>query len=84
MAARKRRKYASPSARAAASRARSFVARMRLAGDRIYGALDPALAHGAFPTSPVVDWLRCGVTTHAVLALTGTPRPGKRATHSKR
>jgi len=56
-------------ARAAATRARAFIARMQLVGDRVYGALDASLAWGAFPVSPIVDWLRGDVTAHAVLAL---------------
>ena len=55
--------------RAATKRARSFIARMQLVGDRVYGALDPTMAWGAFPASPVMDWLRGDVTGHAVLAL---------------
>jgi AMMECR1 domain-containing protein len=56
-------------ARSAVRRARSFLAGTQLAGDRLYGALDARLATGAFPVSPVADWLRCDVTAHAVLAL---------------
>jgi hypothetical protein len=51
------------------TRARAFIPRTQLVGDRIYGALDPSLAGGAFPVSPVVDWLRGDVTGHAILAL---------------
>jgi hypothetical protein len=43
--------------------------RAQLVGPRLYGALDPSLARGAFPASLVVDGLRCDVTAHAVLAL---------------
>ena len=67
-------RHPAPWSRAAQSRARSFVARMQLVGDRVYGALDPSLAWGAFPASPVADWLRGDVTAHAVLALTTTPQ----------
>lgn len=66
--------HPAPSSRAAVARARSFIARTQLVGDRVYGALDPALARGAFPASPVVDWLRCDVTAHAVLALSAGSR----------
>jgi AMMECR1 domain-containing protein len=62
-------RHAAPWSRAAATRARSFIARMQLVGDRVYGALELSLACGAFPASPVVDWLRGDVTGHAVLAL---------------
>ena len=66
--------HPAPASRAAVTRARAFIARTQLVGDRVYGALDPALAWGAFPASPVVDWLRCDVTAHAVLALSGGSR----------
>jgi AMMECR1 domain-containing protein len=56
-------------ARSAARRARDFVARTQLVGDRVYAALDPSLATGAFPASLVADGLRCDITAHAVLAL---------------
>jgi AMMECR1 domain-containing protein len=63
------RRHPAPWSRAAVARARAFIARTQLVGDRIYGALDVSLAAGAFPVSPVVDWLRGDVTGHAVLAL---------------
>jgi AMMECR1 domain-containing protein len=56
-------------ARAATARARDFLARAQLLGERIYAALDPSLAHGAFAASPVSDVLRCDVTAHALLAM---------------
>ena len=59
----------SPFARAAVKRARDFILRTQLVGDRVYAALDPRLASGAFPASVISDWLRCDVTAHAVLAL---------------
>jgi hypothetical protein len=59
-------------ARAAAARGREFLASMQLVDRRIYGALDPALARGAFPASPVVDLLRGDVTGHALLAMMAT------------
>jgi AMMECR1 domain-containing protein len=71
--------HPAPFSGAAARHARSFIARTQLVGDRVYGALDPSMAWGAFPTSPVVDWLRCDVTAHAVLALDTTRRPRTRS-----
>jgi hypothetical protein len=62
-------RHPAPWARAAARRGRAFVAGTQLVGDRVYGALDPDLAWGAFPASLVADGLRCDVTAHAVLAL---------------
>lgn len=59
-------------ARAAAKRARDFIARAQLVDDRIYGALDADVAWGAFPASLCVDSLRGDVTGHAVLALSPT------------
>jgi AMMECR1 domain-containing protein len=59
----------SPAARAAAARARAFLERWQLLGEAIPAALDPGLAEGAFPISPVCDTLRCDVTAHALLAL---------------
>jgi AMMECR1 domain-containing protein len=62
-------RHPAPWARAAARRARAFVARAQLVGARLYGALDPAVATGAFPASLAADSLRCDATAHAVLAL---------------
>jgi hypothetical protein len=56
-------------ARAALERARSFLLRWQLVPPRIPAALDPELASGAFPASPVADLLRADVTAHALLAL---------------
>jgi hypothetical protein len=56
-------------ARAAVRRGRAFLAHTQLVEPRLYAALDPALARGAFPASPVVDVLRCDVTAHALLAM---------------
>jgi AMMECR1 domain-containing protein len=61
--------HRTPQSRAARRRARSFIGRSQLVGDRVYGALDPSMAWGAFPASPVIDYLRGDVTGHAVLAL---------------
>jgi AMMECR1 domain-containing protein len=58
--------------RSAIARGREFLQNIQLVGKRLYGALDPALAHGAFPLSPVVDQLRCDVTGHALLAILAT------------
>ncbi len=56
---------------AARKRAQSFLLRAQLLGDRIPAPLDPALADGAFPLSPILDVLRADVTGHALLALAG-------------
>jgi hypothetical protein len=70
----------SPWARAAVKRARQFIGRTQLVGDRVYAALDPQLASGAFPASVISDWLRCDVTAHAVLALgAGKASPARTA-----
>jgi AMMECR1 domain-containing protein len=76
-------RHPAPWARAAVTHARSFIARTQLVGDRVYGALDPWTSWGAFPTSPVVDWLRCDVTAHAVLALGTRQRSRARASRAK-
>jgi hypothetical protein len=62
-------RHPAPWARTAALRGRAFIASMQLVGPRLYAALDPALALGAFPASPVADLLRGDVTGHALLAL---------------
>ena len=60
----------SADARAAVARARRFLRRCQLLPESVPASLDPDLATGAFPASPVaVDFLRCDVTAHAVLAL---------------
>jgi AMMECR1 domain-containing protein len=66
-------RHPAPWARTAALRGRAFVASMQLAGPRLYAALDPELALGAFPASPVADMLRGDVTGHALLALLAVP-----------
>jgi AMMECR1 domain-containing protein len=65
-------------ARAAVTRGREFVKSMQLAPARLYGALDERMALGAFSASPVVDYLRCDVTGHAVLALRGSRKSNHR------
>jgi len=55
--------------RAAMRRAREFIESWQLVGERIPIPLDPRLCSGAFPASPIVDWLRTDVTAHALLAL---------------
>src|SRR5262249_9144214 len=67
-------RHPAPWARAAALRGRAFVGSMQLAGTRLYAALDPGLALGAFPASPVADLLRGDVTGHALLALLAVSR----------
>jgi hypothetical protein len=66
-------------ARAAAARGLDFLRSMQLTTKRLYGALDPSLARGAFPASPVADLLRCDVTGHALLALLAKPAGKARA-----
>jgi AMMECR1 domain-containing protein len=61
--------HRAPWARTAVARGRDFLRTMQLTTPRLYGALDPSLARGGFPASPVVDLLRCDVTGHALLAL---------------
>jgi hypothetical protein len=57
-------------ARAVVRRARSFLSTWQLLPGSVPAALEPSLAAGAFPLSPIaVDVLRCDVTAHAVLAL---------------
>jgi AMMECR1 domain-containing protein len=57
-------------ARAAVERARRFLRGAQLVGGSIPAPLDPDLANGAFPASPVVvDYLRCDVAGHALLAM---------------
>jgi hypothetical protein len=56
-------------ARDALRRARRFLASSQLLQPAIPAPLEPELAHGAFPGSPVViDVLRCDVTAHALRA----------------
>jgi hypothetical protein len=68
-----------PWARAAAARGREFLLSLQLTSERLYAALDPEVARGAFPASPVADVLRADVTGHALLALSATgPRVPQR------
>lgn len=58
-------------------RARTFLeAQCFQNAERIPAALDPKLAHGAFPLAPHADFLRSDVTAHALLALLGRPQTG--------
>ncbi|HEX3855612.1 MAG TPA: hypothetical protein VHW01_31835, partial [Polyangiaceae bacterium] len=59
----------SAEARAACSRARAFLLKHQIHGDRCALSADPALVHGAFPQTPVHDYLQIDVTGHALLAL---------------
>jgi AMMECR1 domain-containing protein len=65
-------RHPAPWCRAAVVRGREFLARRQLLGPLIPAALDPRLAHGAFAASPAVDLLRCDITAHALLAMTGS------------
>jgi AMMECR1 domain-containing protein len=56
-------------ARDAVRRGRRFLTRLQLLGEDVPAPLDPHLADGAFPASPIVDVLRCDVVAHALLAL---------------
>jgi AMMECR1 domain-containing protein len=56
-------------ARAAAARACLFLRRWQLGARAVPAPLDPSLAWGAFPLSPVFDVLRGDVTAHALLTL---------------
>ncbi|HEY4104259.1 MAG TPA: AMMECR1 domain-containing protein [Polyangiaceae bacterium] len=56
-------------ARAACARARAFLLRHQLRGEHYAKAADSAAVHGAFPQTPVHDFLQIDVTGHAVLAL---------------
>jgi AMMECR1 domain-containing protein len=58
-----------PGATAAVERGRAFLRRWQLRAGRVPAYLDPALAVGAFPASPVALVLRADITAHAVLAL---------------
>jgi AMMECR1 domain-containing protein len=77
-------RHPAPWARAAMARGREFLGRMQLVGPRITAALDPELAYGAFSASPAVDFLRCDVTAHALLAMmtSRTGRPNRPALES--
>jgi hypothetical protein len=58
-----------PDARAAARRGRAFLARWQIRRGEVPARLDPTMAAGAFPASPVADLLRVDITAHALLAL---------------
>jgi AMMECR1 domain-containing protein len=58
----------SSTARAAVRRGRAFLRRWQY-GTEIPASIDPVLAMGAFPASPVESVLRCDITAHALLAL---------------
>ncbi len=58
------------SARAAIDRARRYLARWQFVPGLVPASLEPDLAEGAFPLSPVVPFARGDVTAHALLALT--------------
>ena len=49
--------------------ARDFLGSLQFSGERTPGSLDADLACGAYPGSRIVDFLRCDVTAHALLAL---------------
>lgn len=59
----------SSAARAAVRRGRAFLERWQLVPERIAPWMQPHVALGAFPASPVRDVLRCDITGHALLAL---------------
>jgi len=59
----------SPQARAACGRARAFLLKHQVHGERCALTRDPLLVHGAFPQTPVHDYLQIDVTGHALLAL---------------
>jgi AMMECR1 domain-containing protein len=65
--------HPAPWARAAAARGLAFLESIQLVGPRLYGALDPSLARGAFPATPVHSLLRGDVTGHALLAMLTAP-----------
>ena len=62
----------SAAARAARARARGFLLEQQINGGSCIAASDPELVHGAFPQTPVHDYLQIDVTGHALLALVGT------------
>lgn len=59
----------SADARAACAGARAFLLKHQLHGARCAKARDAALVHGAFPQTPVHDFLQIDVAGHALLAL---------------
>lgn len=64
----------SSAARAATARATSFLRSVQFLGERVPAPLDPAMAHGAFPLSVIVDGLRSDVVAHVLLALLAAGR----------
>lgn len=62
----------SSAARAARARARAFLLEHQVNGNNCIVAADPELVHGAFPQTPVHDYLQIDVTGHALLALVGS------------
>ena len=60
--------------RTAVRLARDFLGSLQFSGERTPGSLDADLACGAYPGSRIVDFLRCDVTAHVLLAL--APRDG--------
>jgi AMMECR1 len=60
---------ARPQARDAIARGRAFLARWQYVPGRVPAAIDPDLAQGAFPLSPIAPYARGDVTGHALLAL---------------
>jgi AMMECR1 domain-containing protein len=60
----------SKEAKSAALRGQDFLRRWQLRAN-VAASLDPLLCRGAFPASPVQSLLRCDITAHAVLALSG-------------
>ena len=62
----------SAAARSARARARTFLLEHQLNGNDYIQAADPELVHGAFPQTPVHDYLQIDVTGHALLALVGS------------
>ena len=71
-----------PPVRNACKRAAAFLTSMQLVPERIPAPLDPEMAQGAFPLSPIANDLRSDVTAHALLALLsqrGALRSGERS-----
>jgi hypothetical protein len=62
----------STAARSARARARSFLLEHQMNGNNCIFTANPELVHGAFPQTPVHDYLQIDVTGHALLALVGS------------
>jgi len=60
----------SRAAEEAVNRGQAFLRRWQF-DPEVPAALEPALARGAFPASPIASVLRCDVSGHALLALLG-------------